>query len=94
MVQFRDAYQCLQSRPFGKISPGRAGPIPKKLVWRKTNPKLVNNTLNWLHNPPKFVKYRWKTLLQEKPVSSRFLHGVVKYLEDLKYMQVILYDSK
>ena len=37
----------------------RAGPIPRKLVWRKTTPKLVKNTLNWLQNPPKLEKGRW-----------------------------------
>ena len=34
----------------------RAGPIPKKQVWRKMTPKLVKNTLNWLQNPPKLGK--------------------------------------
>ena len=39
--------------------PGRAGPIPKKQVWRKMTPKLVKNTLNWLQNPPKLGKGPW-----------------------------------
>ena len=51
-----------------KILPGRAdlgrkffraGPIPKKQVWRKMTPKLVKNTLNWLQNPPKLGKGPW-----------------------------------
>ena len=42
-----------------KILPGRAGPIPKKQVWRKMTPKLVKNTLNWLQNPPKLGKGLW-----------------------------------